>query len=63
MRKPADHVRYSSPYGTPSARMRRDEAEAHLDEDDRRWVRDSRAGLLNPRQIAHGPPRIEELPR
>lgn len=54
-------VRYVSPFGSP-ATMRREQAEALLVEDDRRWLDYQEAGALSDAQRAVGCPRIEELP-
>lgn len=57
------HVRYSSPFGSPSGYMPREDAERHLKEDDENWVEWSRLNMLTEQQKTHGPPRIEELPK
>jgi hypothetical protein len=51
-------VRYVSPFGSP-AWMTREEAERHLAEDDKRWLRYSELQLLTEDQRAIGAPRIE----
>jgi hypothetical protein len=61
--KRATHVRYESPYNSPSAYMKRETAAAHLARDDARWVRDQQLGLFSDKQRRHGPPQIVELPR
>lgn len=54
-------VRYVSPFGSP-AWMRREQAEALLRVDDRRWLRYEALGILTPEQREVGLPRIEVAP-
>lgn len=51
-------VHYLSPFGSP-AWMPREQAERYLAEDDQLWEKWSAAGMLDERQRAFGPPRIE----
>lgn len=51
-------VRYVSPFGSP-AWMTREQAQTHLEEDDRRWLLHQEAGNLSEWQREIGPPRIE----
>lgn len=51
-------VRYVSPFGSP-AWMIPEAAQAHLAEDDARWLRYQAAEALSAEQRQTGPPRIE----
>ena len=51
-------VRYISPFGSP-AWMPRERALKLLEEDDARWLKYQRLGMLSDEQRASGGPRIE----